>query len=98
MPLAPSTFNNSDIAFPSVIWLSHLNEEERDRRLAFVTKMHTYFIDGAPTLGSVTNLIHIFCEEFDEYRIIEKMLAGHPRFDAIDQNCAMQRTMPRVVR
>ena len=34
---------------------------------------HVYCIDGEPTLGSVTGLIHAFSDDFDAHKVIAKM-------------------------
>ena len=73
-PETPNDFKTFSVDLPTVSWLAHLNEHGRDRRLVFVAETHTYFIDGQATLGSVTSLIHAFCEDFEEKSIITKMM------------------------
>ena len=76
MPSAPVCFRHMEIDLPAPTWLSQLNEHVRDRRLTFFADTHSYYIDGVQTLGSVTGLIHCFCEEFIESRVISRMMNG----------------------
>ena len=76
IPSAPDDFLQFDVQLPELRWLSTLNAHARDRRLVFVSCSHTYFIAGLPTLGSVTGLIHAFCEHFDSDRAIQLMISG----------------------
>ncbi len=61
---------------PTNTWLQKLNEHVRDHRLRFVAASHTYFIDGVESHGSVTGLIHAFCDEFDADDAIRRMMSG----------------------
>ena len=72
----PIDFLTFDVAMPQVSWLATLNQHPRDHRLTFVSDTHRYFIDGAPTLGSVTGLIHSVCEEFNAEAVMDRMIAG----------------------
>jgi len=76
IPSAPSDFLRFDVVLPEVRWLSTLNEHPRDRNLVFQASSHTYLVNGAPTLGSVTGLIHAFCEPFDADHVIQLMSSG----------------------
>ena len=59
--------------------LEQLHPHTRDKRLEFVPESHTYYIDGLPTIGSVTGLVQKFPHRFDADNIIEKMRNG-PRW------------------
>lgn len=48
----------------------------RDCRVKFYPEDHIYEIDGVPTLGSVTALVHAFCESFDSSTVIPRMQAS----------------------
>ena len=56
--------------------LSDRNPHSRDSRLKFTAATHTYHIDGVPTLGSVTGLIHSFGRPFVEDDVINGMVTG----------------------
>ena len=45
----------------------------RDHRLQFYAPTHSYRIDGAPSLGSVTGLIHAFSQDFHAPTVIARM-------------------------
>ncbi len=76
LPDTPSDFLEMNVTFPDVIWLKSLNQHPRDHRLKFLSDTHRYLVDGAPTLGSVTGLIHAFCSEFNADAVIDRMVAG----------------------
>ena len=76
LPAEPHNWISFDVELPEITWLSTLNAHVRDRRLQFFPTTHTYYVDGEPTLGSVTGLIHTFTEAFDENAVIERMMAG----------------------
>ena len=56
--------------------LSFLFPHPRDCRVKFYARDHKYEIDGVPTLGSVTGLVHSFCESFDSSAVIPRMQAS----------------------
>lgn len=58
------------------IFLKELHPDPRDESLKFIAETHSYFINGVKTLGSVTGLIHAFCNEFDADAIIQAMRSG----------------------
>ena len=59
--------------------LEALHAHPRDSRIQFIAEGHIYKVDGHPTLGSVTKLVHEFAEEFDADLVIAKMKGG-PRW------------------
>lgn len=76
VPAAPQDWLAPLVSLPEVTWLSTLNEHPRDYRLQFFADEHMYLLDGMPTCGSVTGLVHSFCEEFDADLVIERMING----------------------
>jgi hypothetical protein len=52
------------------------NAHPRDARIVFYPGPHEYRVDGVPTSGSVTGLVHAFADEFDAPVVIKKMMAG----------------------
>ena len=56
--------------------LQVLHSHPRDARVQFFQEPHVYEIDGVPTIGSVTGLVHAFAEKFDAESVIVKMMAG----------------------
>ena len=73
LPVPPSQWHEV-IDFPITIdHLKILHGHERDRRLTFEAKSHTYFWDGVATDGSVTGLIHRFVTPFDSDTVIAAM-------------------------
>ena len=56
--------------------LAFVHQHPRDTRVQFFEEPHVYEIDGVPTLGSVTGLIHAFAEVFDSDLVICKMTSG----------------------
>jgi hypothetical protein len=76
MPNTPTDWVRFDVHLPEVCWLATLNAHVRDRRLRFFADTHTYLLDGQPTLGSVTGLVHAFAAPFEELAVISKMMWG----------------------
>jgi len=76
IPEAPSDFLTFNVQLPELRWLRTLNEHPRDHRLVFFADSHKYLVSGSPTLGSVTGLIHAFCEPFDPDTAIRLMTSG----------------------
>ena len=56
--------------------LQQVNPHPRDERIVFYPGPHEYRVDGVPTSGSVTGLVHAFAEEFNEKSVIARMMAG----------------------
>ena len=75
-PPAPADYNSYEHVAVSPSLLVELHPHERDRLLRFEDEGHVYFINGKQSLGSVTALIHSFCEEFVATRVISRMCAG----------------------
>ena len=61
---------------PEMTLLSTCHPHPRDAHLTFVASSHTYYVDGVATAGSVTGLIHAFCQAFNSGEIIHKMRTG----------------------
>jgi hypothetical protein len=61
---------------PEMTLLSTCHPHPRDDHLTFVASSHSYYVDGVKTAGSVTGLIHAFCQEFNSHEIIRKMRTG----------------------
>lgn len=76
VPTRPHDFYTWDCQTPEVHWLSRLNEHPRDHRLVFFPETHRYLLDGIPTLGSVTGVVHAFSEHFDAQKVIVSMVNG----------------------
>ena len=77
LPLRPNDFTEiCELQAPAPLLLAKLNAHDRDRVLSFDGPTHTYYINGVPTLGSVTGLIRRFSEPFDADVIIEAMVKG----------------------
>lgn len=57
--------------------LQRISGHPRDVRIDFLPGPHVYKVDGEPTLGSVTGLVHHFVEEFNADVVIAKMMGGH---------------------
>lgn len=70
--------------------LQELHPRSRDSRLSFVEAEHQYFIDGLPSLGSVTGLVHRFAEPFVPEVVIDKMVTGScwPRAQYLKEDVA----------
>jgi len=60
VPMRPSCFVQYDVVAPEVSLLKTLHPHHRDDHLTFDSATHTYFIHGAPSLGSVTGLLQRF--------------------------------------
>ena len=56
--------------------LAVLHGHHRDSRITFSPGPHVYRVDGVPTLGSVTGLVHAFAHPFEEQDVILKMQRG----------------------
>ena len=76
VPARPLDFYAWGCELPEVTWLSTLNEHARDKRLTFYQATHRYFVDGKATLGSVTGVVHAFCDHFDSRKAIATMAAS----------------------
>ena len=76
IPLTPTSFliDVPDASEPT--FLKDLHPHDRDKHIVFVKDSHTYYVNGIPTLGSVTGLIHRFAQELDADSIIAKMMKG----------------------
>lgn len=63
--------------------LKHYNAHVRDGRITFHQADHRYEVDGRPTCGSVTSVVHAFTEDFDMDLAIDKMMnsSAWPRAD-----------------
>ena len=72
-PATPLDFLKYAVEAPRDLLLERCNPHERDRRLAFDSPSHTYYVDGVATLGSVTGLVHRFAAEFHADRVIAGM-------------------------
>ncbi len=64
MPECPDDFYEFDVVLPDIRFLATLNTHVRDKRLKFCGDTHTYILDGHPTMGSVTGLVHEFSYGF----------------------------------
>ena len=73
---SPIMFTGQEFMASPCTLLSDRNPHSRDSRLKFTAATHTYHIDGVPTLGSVTGLIHSFGRPFVEDDVINGMVAG----------------------
>jgi len=77
VPETPRDFYSWDcFSLPDVALLRTLNEHARDSRLKFFAETHRYCIDNVPRLGSVTGLVHTFCEQFNASETIASMRSG----------------------
>ena len=76
VPPEPQDFSQPLPELPDMVWLRTLNEHPRDRKLSFDAPTHIYTWNGQRTLGSVTGLVHAFCEEFQPLRAIACMRRG----------------------
>jgi len=76
VPQPPTEWATWDRSLPDVTFLSCLNAHPRDRALRFYPDTHTYLIHGQPSLGSVTGLIHSFCQVFVADDVIARMVVG----------------------
>ena len=65
-----------DMDAPEIMLLSYLNVHPRDRHIIFYADTHKYLVDGLPTRGSVTGLVHAFSAEFDGQTVIQNMMHG----------------------
>ena len=75
-PPEPEDFYTWNCDLPRVDWLQKLNEHPRDHKLKFEAASHKYCIEGVPTLGSVTGLVHAFCTPFNGPEVIRSMRLG----------------------
>ena len=75
-PVPPVDWVHGSIVHPGGSLLKSLHEHGRDARLEFNAATHVYKIDGLPTLGSVTGLVHAFAHPFDADLIIPRMIHG----------------------
>ena len=66
----------SPLSLPRVNFLSLWNRHDRDDNVTFHEETHTYRILGEKSLGSVTGVIHSYCEPFDSDEVIMKMCGG----------------------
>ena len=74
MPISPDQFSLSEA--PDVDVLRFLHPHPRDLRIKFTAANHIYQIDGNPTNGSVTGMVHSFCKAFDPDEAILRMRSG----------------------
>lgn len=75
VPDAPTTFVSRPV-LPSVTFLAGLNRHVRDARIKFFDDTHTYLLDGRPSMGSVTGLIHQYAQPFHAHAIANRMVLG----------------------
>ena len=68
--------------------LEMLNPHTRDVRIEFIAEGHIYKVDGKPTRGSVTKLVHEFAQQFDADAVIKRMMSGDnwPRDEYVHLN------------
>jgi hypothetical protein len=74
LPSTPVNWYDYHIAAEPALLLQHLFPNPRDQRLRFHSESHTYYIDGVQTQGSVTGLVHRFCNSFDAEAVIAGMM------------------------
>ena len=74
LPARPSSFVEYDVEAPQVSLLKTLYPHQGDAHLTFDSVTHTYFIDGTPSMGSVTGLLHRFIHPFEPDTIIDGMM------------------------
>jgi hypothetical protein len=75
IPEPPTSFASRP-SLPPMEFLAVLNRHPRDVRLRFYENEHVYLLDGRPTLGSVTGLIHQFTQHFDGHTVAIRMVQG----------------------
>ena len=75
-PSPPEDWSLPLPSLPEVTLLAFQNAHARDCRVKFDAAEHEYFIDGIKTIGSVTGLVHEYCEEFDALEMLKKMRSG----------------------
>lgn len=64
-----------------MLTLSEKNKHERDTRISFDEKTHTYYVDGSSDgIISVTTLIHNYFPKFDSDTILKKMKNKHEKY------------------
>ena len=76
VPAKPQDLAEIIHKLPEMTLLSTCHPHPRDAHLTFVSSSHTYYVDGVATAGSVTGLIHAFCQAFNSSEIIHKMRTG----------------------
>ncbi len=76
VPTKPQDLAEIIHCLPEMTLLSTCHPHPRDAHLTFVASSHSYYVDGVKTAGSVTGLIHAFCQEFNSHEIIRKMRTG----------------------
>ena len=76
VPAKPQDLAGIVHCLPEMTLLSTCNPHPRDAHLTFVAASHSYYVDGVKTAGSVTGLIHAFCQEFNSHEIIHKCGRG----------------------
>ena len=75
VPDAPTTFASRPV-LPTLTFLAVLNRHSRDARIKFFDDTHTYLLDGRPSMGSVTGLIHQYAQPFHAHVIANRMVLG----------------------
>jgi hypothetical protein len=75
-PPRPQSFLQWRAPHIEVTLLRDLNPHPRDDRVRFDAGPHVYFVDGVPTMGSVTGLLHRFAGDFDAAAVIHGMMNG----------------------
>ena len=75
-PVPPVDWLHGAIVHPGGSLLKSLHAHGRDARLEFNAATHVYKVDGLPTLGSVTGVVHAFAHPFDADLIIPRMIHG----------------------
>ena len=77
MPILPVDFmDNFVLPSGGSKLLQKLHPHPLDERISFEPMTHQYTIDGVPTIGSVTALVHVFAEKFDADTAIKLMING----------------------
>jgi hypothetical protein len=76
MPSPPTNFLVECMPHVDADVLKHLHSHNRDAMLTFIASSHTYYINGEPSLGSVTGLVHKFADEFNADAVIMAMQNG----------------------
>lgn len=74
MPVAPPDYKGYLCDRGGSFVLEKLNAHDRDCHLKFTESTHQYCIDGVPTLGSVTGLVHRYASSFEPNQVIQRMM------------------------
>ena len=74
-PPTPETFDTKP-ALPAVDFLRTVHHHDRDSEILFFDETHTYYVGGERTMGSVTGMVHLYCQPFVARDVIQKMRKG----------------------